>query len=75
MNISFVSLMNEASSDNRGRIIVGRAPDNYPATCVLFDSRLFEYASLCEPTGCSSTTISGLHKLSIVYCCSRCLAS
>ncbi len=36
MNISFVSLMSEASSDNRGRMIVVRAPDNYPATCVMY---------------------------------------
>lgn len=51
VNISFISLMSEALSDNRGRMIVGRAPDNYPAACVLLDSRLFEYASLFEPTG------------------------
>ncbi|WP_324032588.1 hypothetical protein [Aeromonas caviae] len=35
-NISFVGLISEASSDEHGRMIVGRAPDNYPATCAMF---------------------------------------
>lgn len=59
--IPFISLMSEASSDNRGRMIVGRAPDDYSATCVRLYSRLLEYAPLIEPTGYGLKDFQQIH--------------
>lgn len=59
--ISFISLMSEASSDNRGRMMVGRAPDDYSATCARLYSRRLEYAPLFEPAGYGLKDFQQIH--------------